>query len=343
MDDLPSINITYAPPQDAAAAQAGQQVFKLINYSECAGEPGTDPRHISVCLPQMVGTPLTEIWLSPEPVQQQRFHDIDYTCNSHILCGHILVHESDEAVLQHTTKMAYEQIFALLRHTDYAHLIRTWNYFANINQVVNGLERYQAFCIGRAEATSVAGQIHSQFPAASAIGSHSGPLVIYFIAAKDAGLQLENPLQTSAFHYPKIYSPQSPTFSRAMIKRWQNSTQLYISGTASVLGHRTVHIDNLEQQYRQTLTNLQALTSMYSTQQNIPVDFSLAQVLWKVYLRDAGYTAQLKELVNTTLNPCKPVMYLQGDICRADLLLEIEGYYSWQRSSYMSGQQLGHP
>ena len=320
------IHCTYLDTQKLDIELADQHVLKIISYGSQPNPHLSAGHHFVVNLETLESASTAEVWLSPEPVIHQNHNTISISMNRQVLCGHIMIDETQADSLEQSTQSAYDNIYTTLLDLDYPHLLRTWNYFPHINQHINSLERYQAFCVGRAHATEAANQENNQLPAASAIGTHQGPLLVYFIAAKQPGGQLENPIQTSAFQYPKIYSPRSPSFSRAMIKRWDDSTQLYISGTASVAGHQTMHKGDIEQQFTQTLKNLRALTDKNNGQ--IPSAFNFSNVLWKVYIRDPAHYSLLKDLVNKTLLPSKPVLYLHGDICRADLLMEIEGIYS---------------
>lgn len=322
------ISFHYYDKQTLENALVDQYALKIISYARQPSPLSSTQHHFTVNLDALGPSRYTEVWLSPEPVQHDQRHNISISMNHQLLCAHMLIEETHPDRLEQTTQAAYEKIYRLLQETDYPYLIRTWNYFPHINQYIDSLERYQAFCVGRANATEAANQAKNQLPAASAIGTHRGPLLIYFIAAKQPGLQLENPIQTSAFEYPDIYSPKSPSFSRAMIKCWGDTSQLYISGTASVLGHKTMHADDVGQQFTQTIENLYALTDKRNLQDQLPEHFNFSDVLWKLYIRNPEHYSILKGLIDTTIKPSNPVLYLHGDICRSDLLMEIEGLYS---------------
>ena len=321
------IHFSYVRDTDLADVIGKSHVLKAIGYSTAQNHRLSE-QHIQVELKQLNEPNYTEVWLSLEPVEYSTHDGIIFSANRQVLCGHLQIDESDPARLEKATYAAYQNIYSSLEAMGYPHLIRTWNYLPDINQHISAMERYQSFCVGRADATATAKQANTQLPAASAIGSHQGAFVIYFIAAKEPGLQLENPLQTSAFEYPEIYSPRSPSFSRAMIKSWQDSVQLFISGTASVVGHQTMHIGDVKKQFEQTLNNLQTLADKAVTKSPSLATVDLSDVLWKIYLRDSAYLSLLQDLISTSIQPKQPVLYLQGDICRADLLLEIEGIYS---------------
>ena len=131
-----------------------------------------------------------------------------------------------------------------------------WNYVGGINEHDEGRERYQLFCAGRHDAFVAAGYHHDvDLPAASAVGMRGRGLVTYFLAAREPGVQVENPRQVAAYRYPPEYGPKSPSFSRATI--WKD--RVFVSGTSSVLGHATVHHDDVAAQLEETLRNIETV------------------------------------------------------------------------------------
>ena len=79
-------------------------------------------------------------------------------------------------------------------------------------------------------------------PAGTAVGTMSGPLKIHFLAARQPGTHVENPRQVSAYEYPRVYGPCSPSFARATLRPSISGSHLLIAGTASVVGHVSEHI-----------------------------------------------------------------------------------------------------
>jgi chorismate lyase/3-hydroxybenzoate synthase len=164
------------------------------------------------------------------------------------------------------------------------------------------------------------------FPAATAIGVRNGRRVlqVYWLAARARGAALENPRQTSAWRYPRQYGPSAPTFARAM-RAPTRSPQLYISGTAAIVGHASHHRDDLPAQLDETLANFASLLEAAG----IPpaARFGTHSVI-KGYVRSdaAAAAARLRERLPATT----PVLLLHGDICRRELLIEIDGIQtSW--------------
>ena len=50
----------------------------------------------------------------------------------------------------------------------------------------------------------------------------------------------------------------------------------------------------------------------------------------KVYIHDPIYFPAIKTRLEIYLQGANvPVLYLQGDVCRADLMVEMEGIYAW--------------
>ena len=174
------------------------------------------------------------------------------------------VQDANRAVtsaLHRATAHAYREICATLETQGYPHLLRIWNYLPDINGESYGTERYRQFNTARRDALRASGRaVAGSVPAASALGADSeSPLVIYFLAGTVAPVFVENPRQVSAYHYPRQYGRHSPAFSRAALLRQAASQTLFISGTASIVGHRSLHTGDTAAQTRETLTNIEAL------------------------------------------------------------------------------------
>jgi chorismate lyase/3-hydroxybenzoate synthase len=205
----------------------------------------------------------------------------------------------------------YTRLIAQARAAGCPYFVRMWNYLGGINEDDHGRERYQLFCAGRHDAFVAAGYHHDvDLPAASAVGMRGRGLVAYYLAAREPGVQVENPRQVAAYHYPPEYGPKSPSFSRATV--WRD--RVFVSGTSSVVGHTTVHIGDVAAQLDETLRNIEVVLAQTGrTMEHV--------ISAKTYLRRAEDYA----LVSDRLGKRLPAnVFLEADICRADLLLEIE-------------------
>jgi chorismate lyase/3-hydroxybenzoate synthase len=288
-----------------------------------------DPRLCEVALPQLEETATAEFWISPWPVHVGVSHGVGYAENGRIVFLQLRLDEYAGDALQPLTAVAYRRLFAAARACGYPHFLRIWNYFPNINQECSSLERYRSFCAGRHQALMAElAECEIHLPAACALGVvPSNPdrdvesLHLYALAAREPGRQIENPRQVSAFHYPPQYGQRSPSFSRAVLKAWgEREYHLYISGTASIVGHHSQHTD-LMAQLDETLLNLETLVTHASC--SIPVPLRLE--LLKVYCRSAVDPALLRARIIQVFGAETPMLFLRADICRQELLIEIEG------------------
>ena len=229
------------------------------------------------------------------------------------------------AALQRATRTAYQDMFALLNTTGHAHLIRVWNYLPEINGHSDGEERYRHFNSARASAFAQSGREDvASVPAASALGSGArSPLSIYFLAARHTPVMIENPRQISAYRYPPQYGSHSPLFSRACVTSSPGGTNLFVSGTASIVGHETIHRGNVVAQTRETLCNITALLEE-ANRRTRPSRYTLDSLQYKVYIRDPSDQPAVAAELAATLQTSTRVVYLQADVCRNDLLVEIE-------------------
>jgi enamine deaminase RidA (YjgF/YER057c/UK114 family) len=266
-----------------------------------------------------------EIWRSAQPLQTGTHGRLLYRCNEEwLFCG-LSVAEDSATTLHHATELAYTELFATLDALGYPHLIRVWNYLPQIDGASCGGERYWEFNRARQDAFIAAGRpISGDVPAASALGAlPDSPLVLYALAARRAGIAIENPRQQSAYHYPTEYGPRSPTFSRACLAGHDADGPLFISGTASVLGHASVHRDDPGAQTAEAFANIRALlreANRIAGRER----FTLEALKYKIYVRHATDLPQVSARVQTVLPAETPVLYLQAGICRRELLMEVE-------------------
>ena len=186
------------------------------------------------------------------------------------------------------------------------------------------MERYRQFNVGRQDAFLSHGRsVIGNVPAACALGSAAGGLQIAFLAARAEPIGIENPRQVSAYHYPSQYGPRSPTFSRACLAHLGGRDLLFISGTASIVGHRTLHEGDVAAQARECLHNIQAVIA--EANRRAPgTDFRLDNLAYKVYVRRPEDLVKVRHELTQFIQAPVSAVFLQADVCRADLLVEIE-------------------
>lgn len=314
-----------AHPREVDAAQ----VLGRVCFGG-AGQHGQDRHGLELRVPLDVvagQAPVVDLWLGAAPVRLDRIAGVDVATDGRRLFGYAHVDERSAGGLRAATRQAYASIFAALDRGACAHPLRFWNYVPRINQTQDGLERYRDFNVGRQEAFLAARRpAFAGAPAACAIGTARGALTVYFVAAQDAPIALENPRQVSAYHYPVEYGPRSPTFSRATLVTG-GSPMLFISGTASVVGHRSEHAGDATAQTRETFVNLRTLVDIANRGFSV-APFALDRLLYTVYVRNAAYCERVRRQfvaeVGARSAASQRAVFLEGDICRAELLVEIE-------------------
>jgi len=265
---------------------------------------------------QLGPAPLVEVWRSSLPVVRAG----GFCWNGAVLFGMVSARGSH---MEEMTERLYLEIRGAARTAGYPHLLRVWNYVGGINECERDLERYRRFCVGRHAALARLGYAHEQYPAASAVGMRGEGVIVHFLASRAPGVQVENPRQVAAYDYPVEYGPRSPSFSRATVAQWEGGTLIFLAGTSSVVGHETRHPGDVEAQLDETLRNLEKIVAVASSRAGRSATLDDMPVV-KTYLRrPADY-----ELVRSRLTARLPRarhLFLEADICRRDLLIEIEG------------------
>ena len=313
---LEPMRMVYANAS-AKSLLADSDVLAVIGFGANAALVD-DPRCLRVGLEPMFDNAPFEVWRGRGPVHADRDGSLAWSSNHEYAFGCLELAEADFGGLAATTQHAYEMLKAWCRTSATPHLLRIWNYVDAINLGEGDDERYRQFCSGRA--AGMGSDFACIYPAATAIGVRDGRRVVqvYWLAARTPGTPVENPRQVSAWRYPRRYGPAAPGFARGMRAPTRNP-QLLVSGTAAVVGHVSHHVDDCVAQLEETLTNLDSLMSAAQISQQS--QFSL----WKVYLRREADVAVVQPLLRTRFGDECALLLLHGDICRAELLIEIDG------------------
>lgn len=290
----------------------------LAVFSFDGALPGAaDPRHVGILQAALDGPAPQECWTIDGNVTHGADGDLHWSQGGG---WHFVAIEVDEAArgdIEAACAYTYERLLTHVAAHHGLHLLRIWNYLGAINRGDGDDERYRRFCSARAEC--MAAHELSRYPAATAIGHGGAPgrLQIYALCASAAGVAIENPRQVSAWRYPREYGPTAPSFARAM--RLPGGG-LAISGTAAVIGHASHHPGDVIAQVTEAVANLRALLG----RADLP-EFDGASPL-KVYVRNPADAAAVRDTLARLLDPAVPRLLLQGDICRRELLVEIDGW-----------------
>ncbi len=239
--------------------------------------------------------------------------------------------------------IAFDSVVDLLEKEDMSlnHLVRQWNYIGNILTVRNGLQNYQVFNEVRSEYygkfRTVAG-----YPAATGVGMKCGGVFIDFCAIKaDDSIRIapvDNPNQLNAYEYGQnvlkglitkgktVKNP--PQFERALLLINRTLSNLFISGTASIIGQETIGKGDIREQTIVTIENIRKLADidrinrLAGNSDAIGGRYSIV----RIYVKKREDFDAVRDICNEHF-PKTPAVYIEADICRDDLLTEIEGEF----------------
>ena len=301
----------------------GSSILGVIGFG--AGRPASLPPECPFAAGRLpITTPEAEfeVWTGPSAAKYSRVGAVSGACAGGVAFGVVELDPPAVGSFEALAEKAYLAIFDFLDATGYGFPLRFWNYLPEITLDEAGLERYRRFNIGRFNAYSA--RLASPLPpAASAVGSPAGsPPLIYFLAGREPPRPIENPRQVSAYAYPPVYGPRSPGFSRAsMVATSAATATLLISGTASIVGHESLHIGDPAAQIAETLRNLAALVAEAERS-----GFPEGSRRWafKTYLRDPAYREMVQSGLDGLFGQDCQKLYLLADMCRSELLVEIE-------------------
>jgi len=238
-------------------------------------------------------------------------------------------------------------------------VIRTWFYLGGIVAAEGTTQRYKELNRARADFYKdipfLAGYQRETrrgpvFPASTGIGAEGRDLTVRAIAlATDRddiiAMALENPRQTSAYDYARSYSLQSPRFSRAMALSYGPDMTLFISGTASITNSESRHLGDAVAQTHEALDNIEALISEDNLgRHGLPGFGSSLEGLGqaRVYIKRTEDYPKILAVCAQRLGDM-PAIYTTADVCRPELLVEIEGIAFSRREPSPSSSVLRGP
>jgi len=221
-------------------------------------------------------------------------------------------------------------------------VVRQWNYIGKILDFtqVEGKPRqhYQVFNDARKIFYQQARNA-PYYPAATGIGKQTPGILIDCMAVNAPGgldiIPIHNPSQEDSYHYGQevlkgvadkaMGMKQPPLFERAVLLATTQSSRLLISGTAAIKGQQTIALGDVRRQTEVTIENINLL----SAQRTLMTQYPTLAIYPEKYSYVWVYVANREDipLVRSICNGCfgdAPVNYVQADVCRDDLLVEIE-------------------
>jgi enamine deaminase RidA (YjgF/YER057c/UK114 family) len=251
--------------------------------------------------------------------------------------GHRSITEDAEEVFGVMAKILHSE------GLDFSDIFRQWNYIENITAVESDerkSQHYQQFNNVRSDYYSSA-DFKQGYPAATGIGTRAGGVIVSFFAASPEGyhtIAVENPLQKAAFEYSgKVLvgdaeyrgsSKCTPKFARAKFVANHEYKQVFISGTASIREEIIVGEHDIARQTEITIENIRKLISRETLSALGRTDQELQKIEFiRVYIKYPEDYPVVKEVCEQRL-PGVPGIYVVSDICRENLLVEIEALAS---------------
>ena len=242
------------------------------------------------------------------------------------------IHENSNTALSQMEKILNAE------KMDFSNIVRQWNYIERITHVSDKLKKFQHYQIFndiRSDFYSKSEFING-YPSATGIGASACGVVVNFIAVSNSAnvkiTPVKNPEQIDAHQYSQKVLvgresyKSSPKFERGKLVTNGEGAKMYISGTAAIVGESTLFPDDVEKQVIVTINNIKNLVKsaqipkLYDTQPDEESSYSYVRAYVK-YAKDIETVKRLCEKhFNSDCFQC-----LVSDICRDNLLVEIEG------------------
>jgi len=322
-----------AMPHDVDEAERAQRstgragdLLAVVRFGAARTKrPGTP--WVEAAIPNLLLSPhpAEEVWPASGPVARIDVAGVAAAADDRSL---FVAMESEADRTAPTEAVAFDLYRRLLRgvaQAGYPHLLRVWNYVPRIHDRSSGIERYMEFCRGRSEAFAahLGPAFPARLPAASAVGCPGDALIVHALASRESGRHVENPRQVAAYQYPERYGPKSPSFARGTVAppAWERT--LFVSGTASIVGHESVFPGDPARQAEETMRNIEAVLDGAGVPGcGGPLGERLRSL--RVYVRFPAQLDAIRTAVTAAAGTAVPTTWLQAEICREELLVEIE-------------------
>ncbi|MDR1937237.1 MAG: endoribonuclease L-PSP [Tannerellaceae bacterium] len=231
-------------------------------------------------------------------------------------------------LIRHTVEQQSVEVFHLiekllaLEKFPIHSIIRQWNYIEQITGYQEGRQNYQSFNNARSDFYGKT-KWPNGFPAATGIGTNLGGVLVDLDAAVFASpdafaTPIDNRLQVAAHAYSEkvldvsCEKKATPKFERAKSMTFGKRKFIYVSGTAAIRGEESLKGVGLERQLHITMENIAQLTG------------EAGLVMLRIYLKNKDDYEESERLMRAYNLPI-PISYMCADVCRDELLIEIEG------------------
>lgn len=211
-------------------------------------------------------------------------------------------------------------------------IIRQWNYIQDIVAIEGKHQNYQDFNDIRSDFYLEHFE-NTGYPAATGIGMNQGGLIVEYIAMRSAEAvshAVDNKQQISAHRYSEDVLKggcpikTTPKFERARFLNINKKSMFFISGTASIIGEKTIGIDDPAKQTEVSILNIKALYS-----DDILEELGQSKEMARygharIYVKNEAHFESIRTACRKAYGNL-PMVFIKADICRDNLLVEIEG------------------
>lgn len=203
-----------------------------------------------------------------------------------------------------------------------ASITRQWNYIERITAWDGKNQHYQMFNNARGEFYSL-DRWENGYPAATGIGTMTGGVsvdidAVIFKSKCCFTTPIDNKLQVAAHEYSSDVLKEAggekatPKFERAKSMTFGDRRLVYVSGTAAIRGEESLKGVGVERQMNVTIDNISQLIGNDRIR------------MLRVYLKNPEDYETVKRHLSSH-EQLLPISYLWADVCRDELLIEIEG------------------
>ena len=320
--------VTFVPQAPASGAAVAIEIWAITSES-----------------PDFLCESDDDDYLNPDEENPTRRHFVvaEFDEMRWCFCGGASPENSPAAKAYERSLCAFNRLEEILADGGFSldQLLRTWIYQGYLVLPEGETQRYKELNRARTDFFTDTPFLQNNlpedydgviYPASTGIGADDFDVVISAIAFDSVRedvivIPLENPNQTSAFEYGEEYSPQSPKFSRATAVATEDTCLIFVSGTASITDSESQHPDDVAKQTEQTLDNIAGLVADGNLTGHGIKGFAsglgnLESV--RVYAKRREDLEAIREVCNRRL-PNVPTIYTIADVCRPELLVEIEG------------------
>ncbi len=257
--------------------------------------------------------------------------------------------------LRRSVQRVYEALGEALRSRGLWPL-RWWNYLPGIRERLPGGERlYEVFNVGRSEAYRRwygSDLFGPRLAASTCVDHHGRDLVLHALASPVPGAPVENPRQTPSYRYSERYGRLPPSFSRAVLLEGSllglaAEHCAIVSGTASVVGEDSRHEGDFGAQLAETCRNLASLSAMLVAKSRSgpeadadakAEDRHLSRYRdIRAYVVDEADAPELTAALERLFPSLARLEVVTANLCRPELLVEIEGVAAWDAGSDRPG------